>query len=197
MRDGSYDVCPQCYRKHIYRKHMNMHTCSGCGESKPVTAKCDQKEPWMRKGAQMLGDPCPRNVKKLRLIHRGIGVTKRFAVKARDALYRRPAASVPSRKKPAAAAFCSKRQVAACSGKVTREYKSCDTVQCDDIGELFEASWGAGDNVVDVKEQVQELQLSCNSFTAHVMTLGDPCPGKVKKLRLIHKGLSRQSPSRS
>ena len=124
MRDGSYDVCPKCYRK-----HMNMHTCSGCGESKPVTVKYDQKESWMRKGAQMLGDPCPRNVKKLRLIHRGIGVKKRFVVKARDAVYRRPAASVPSRKRPAAAAFCSKRQVAACSGKVTREYKSCDNVQ--------------------------------------------------------------------
>ena len=123
MRDGSYDVCPKCYRK-----HMNMHTCSGCGESKHVSAKCDQKEPWMQKGAQMLGDPCPRNVKKLRLIHRGIGVKKRFAVKARDALYRRPAASVPSRKKQAAAAFSSKRQVSACSGKVTREYKSRDTV---------------------------------------------------------------------
>ena len=145
----------------------------------------------------MLGDPCPRNVKKLRLIHRGIGVKKRFAVKARDAVYRRPAASVPSRKKPAAAAFCSKRQVAACSGKVTREYKSCDTVQCDDIGELFEALWGAGDNVVDVKEQVKKLQLSSNSFTADARTLGDPCPGKVKKLRLIYKGSSRQLPSRS
>ena len=29
------------------------HPCCGCGESKHVSAKCDQKEPWMRKGAQM------------------------------------------------------------------------------------------------------------------------------------------------
>ena len=37
MRDGSYDVCQNCYRK-----HMNKHTCSGCGESKPVKANCNQ-----------------------------------------------------------------------------------------------------------------------------------------------------------
>ena len=43
------------------------------------------------------------------------------------------------------------------SKKVTREYKSCDIVQCDDIGEFFEASWGAKDNVVDVTEQVNCL----------------------------------------
>ena len=89
--------------------------------------------------------------------HKGIGMKKRFAVKARDAVYRRPAVLVPSRKKPAAAAFCSKRQVLAWSEKVTREYKNCDTVQCDDIGELLEASWGAKDNVVDVTEQVKKL----------------------------------------
>ena len=91
--------------------------------------------------------------------------------------------------------FFSKRQVWTCLGKVGWEYtyKSCDTVECDDMGELFGASWGAGDNVVDVKEQVQELQLSSNSFTADARTLGDPCPGKVKKLRLIHKGSFRQS----
>ena len=29
------------------------HPCCGCGESNSVNAKCDQKEPWMRKGAQM------------------------------------------------------------------------------------------------------------------------------------------------
>ena len=48
MRDGSYDVCSKCYGK-----RMNMHICSGCGESKPVKANCDQEEPWMRKGAPM------------------------------------------------------------------------------------------------------------------------------------------------
>ena len=118
---------------------------------------------------------------------KGIGVKKCFAVKARDAVYRRPAVLVPSRKKPAAAAFCSKRQVSACSGKVTREYKNCDTVQCDDIGELLEASWGAKDNVVDVTEQVKKLQLSSKSFTADAKTLGDPCPRHVKRLRLIRQ----------
>ena len=70
---------------------------------------------------------------------------------------------------------------------MTREYKSRDTIQCDDIGELFDALWGAGDIVVDVKEQV-----STTSFTADARTLGDPCPGKVKKLRLVYKGSSRQ-----
>ena len=73
MRDGSYDVCLNCYRK-----HMNMHTCSGCGESRPTHAKSKQEGPWMRKGAQMRDgsyDVCkkcyrkhmqPKKVQKLR-----------------------------------------------------------------------------------------------------------------------------------
>ena len=77
--------------------------------------------------------------------------------------------------------------------KVTREYKSLDTVQCNDIGKLFEASWGSGDNVVDVKQQVKKLQLFSNSFIADGKTLGDPWPGHVKKLRFVflRKQLSR------
>ena len=35
------------------RRRGASHPCCGCGESNPVKAKCDQKESWMRKGAQM------------------------------------------------------------------------------------------------------------------------------------------------
>ena len=72
-----------------------------------------------------------------------------------------------SRKKPVshssvclkrpAAAFSFQRYDSASSAKVIREYKSLDTVQCNDIGKLFEALWGVGDNVVDVKQQVKKL----------------------------------------
>ena len=92
--------------------------------------------------AMTLGDPCPRKVKKLRLI---------FLRK-----------------------LLSRREL----------YYDQECFGCDDIGELFEASWAVGEHFVDVKEHVKFL-IPNKAFIANSETLGsDPCRGQHKQFRL-------------
>lgn len=63
------------------------------------------------------------------------------------------------------------------------------TTDFNEIVYIHKATYGIGDNVVDVSETVQKLVSKSTSFKVHTGTMGtDPCPGKQKEL-IIHYSL--------